>query len=125
MIIVDTSILIDAFRGDQSKFLTLRKLHEKDELLILSPILAELLQGAKSQSEVETIKQLWLDLPKINESSFWIDAGINSFKNKWKDKGVGIIDGLLISIAWRHKYKIWTLDKKLISVAGSNFIFSC
>lgn len=123
MIIADTSIWIDSFRGNLAIFKELRLLHDSDHLLIAGPIIAELLQGAKTKKEVELIMELWKDLPKTPENQPWYIAGINSFQNKWKSKGIGIIDAYLISLAWENGYKIWTLDKKLQKAAGKKFIY--
>ena len=123
MILADTSIWIDAFRGNSFRFNELRLLHEADSLLIAGPVVAELLQGAKSKKEADLIIELWKDLPKTQDDSLWFEVGFNSYSNKWLVKGVGIVDAFLISLAWKNNYKIWTLDKKLIKAAGSNFIY--
>lgn len=124
MIITDTSVWIDSFRGNFATFKELRLLYDSDQLLISGPVIAELLQGAKTKKEAELIIELWKNIPRAPRDQSWFETGLNSFENKWRSKGIGIIDAYLISLAWKNNYKIWTLDKKLIKAAGTNFIYS-
>ncbi len=124
MIIADSSIWIEALRAKGNYLNSLEELALDHRLLILEPLVAELIQGAKSKSEVEDILCFWDALPHINENHIWIEAGINSYNYKWQSKGVGTIDAFIITIAWKYDYKIWTLDKKLAQAAGKNFTIS-
>ena len=121
MIIADSSIWIEALRAKGDYLNSLEELALDHRLLILEPLVAELIQGAKSKPEVEDILCFWDALPHINENHIWIEAGINSYNYKWQSKGVGTIDAFIITIAWKYDYKIWTLDKKLAQAAGKNF----
>lgn len=122
MIIADTSIWIEALKAKKECLDSLEELALNQELLILEPIVAELIQGAKSKSGAEDILCFWDALPHINENQIWLEAGINSYNNKWTSRGVGIIDAFIITVAWKYGYKIWTLDKKLSKAAGKNFL---
>lgn len=123
MIIVDTSIWIEVFRSRNGLINSVQSLLKHRELIGLEPIFTELLQGAKSNKEIKEIMELWISLEKINEPNHWLKAGLLSYQNKWKDKGIGIIDAFIITSAWKYDYKIWTLDKKLAQAAGKNFIY--
>ena len=75
-------------------------------------ILAELLQGAKSEKEVELI----LDLPsvvKILEEgpSIWQEAGLLANKLRKEGKTIPLIDCFLAVLAQEHKASILSLDK--------------
>ncbi len=124
MIIADSSIWIEALRAKNNYLDALEELALEHNLLILEPLLAELVQGAKSKAEIDDILCFWDALPHINEGHIWVEAGINSFNYKWKNKGVGIIDAFVITVAWKYNYKIWTLDKKLAEAAGRAYVFS-
>jgi hypothetical protein len=50
----------------------------------------------------------------------WVKAGELSSRNKWIDRGIGLIDAVLIFSARESKAKIWTLDKKLKTVLHKN-----
>jgi hypothetical protein len=79
----------------------------------LSPIFGELLQGAKSNSERSIIIEFWNNLPKISETNLFIHAGSESSRQKWLDKGVGLIDSVIIIASQETSSFIWTLDTKL------------
>ena len=49
----------------------------------------------------------------LDETGIWIKAGTFSSENKMSDKGVGLIDCVIIVLAKENNLKIWTLDKKL------------
>jgi predicted nucleic acid-binding protein len=124
MIIIDTSIWIEFFRGNKLYFSDVKKLLENQKILAIDVIFAELLQGVKSNKEIEIIIKYWENLPKIIQAEMVIEAGIYSAKNKLTDKGIGLIDSIIIIAALKTKSKIWTLDKKLLKVLDNNIIFT-
>lgn len=123
MIIVDTSIWIDVLRNRGDLIDTVQTLLKLRELIGLEPVFTELLQGAKYKKEIKEIIELWIRLEKITEQNHWLRAGLLSYQNKWKDKGIGIVDSFIIATAWKYNYKIWTLDKKLSQIAGKDFTY--
>ena len=112
-IIADTSIWIEFLKNDQDVFPLMQKLLEKNYIIAIECIFGELLQGVKTNRERDIILGYWEYLPKTDESNVWIDAGNYSNKNKLFEKGIGLIDSVLIIIAVKNKLRIWTLDKKL------------
>lgn len=75
-------------------------------------VLAELLQGAKSEKEIELIK----DLPSVAKilketESTWKDAGILSNKLRKQGKNIPLIDCYLAVLAKHYNARILTLDK--------------
>ena len=116
MIIVDTSIWIEFFRGNEPHFEQVSKILERNDALALSPIFGELLQGAKSNHERAILMDFWSNLPKLTENEMFIRAGAESSRNKWTDKGVGLIDAMIIVAAKETSSFVWTLDKKLQSL---------
>lgn len=123
MIIIDTSIWINLFRGDETILRTVDALIDNDSVIGLEPIFAELLQGTKNKNELKFIKQYWSDITKTDEKDLWLEAGLTSSKNKWLSQGIGLIDAFIITVAWQYNFKIWTLDKKLGKAAGKDFIY--
>jgi predicted nucleic acid-binding protein len=114
MVIADTSIWIEFFRGNEPYFAQVSELLDKNEILALSPIFGELLQGAKNNKERSTLLEFWNNLPQISEHDLFIRAGMESGRNKWTDKGVGLIDSMLIVAARESVSFIWSLDNKLL-----------
>ena len=123
MIIVDTSIWIEFFKTNEPYFSSLRLLLEKREIIALSPIFGELLQGAKTKKEKATILEYWKYLPKITEDELLIMAGQYSFENKFIPKGVGLIDACIVVAAIESSSNIWTLDEKLKRVLKRDFVY--
>ena len=114
MIIIDTSIWIEFFRGNQPFFGHVSELIDNNEVIGLSPIFGELLQGAKNNFERSIITDFWNNIYKTKEEDIFIHAGTESGKNKWFDKGVGLIDGVIITAARNSTAFVWSLDKKLL-----------
>ncbi len=113
MIVADTSIWVEFFKRSEPIFSSLVTLLENRNILGLSCIFGELLQGARNKRERQTIQSYWENLTKIDESSLWIEAGRYSGKHKLLSKGIGLIDAVILVAARETKSKVWTLDKKL------------
>jgi len=119
MIIVDTSVWIEFFRGHAPYFDHMGRLFESREVLALPWIFGELLQGARNNSEINILKRTFESLPKPElalAERAWILAGAESFRGKWHSKGVGLIDAAICVVAHDLGLKVWTLDKKLESI---------
>jgi predicted nucleic acid-binding protein len=116
MIIIDTSIWIEFFRGNQPYFDQVSELIVNNDIIGLSPVFGELLQGAKNDYERSIITDFWNNLNKIDEDDQFIHAGAESSRSKWLDKGVGLIDSVIITAAKKSAAFIWSLDKKLLKL---------
>jgi len=116
MIILDTSIWIEYLKNNQRIFPLVSKLLESGEILAVECIFGELLQGAKSDYERDIIMNFWIHLPKEYYENIIIEAGIYSAKNKLIDKGVGLIDAIILMHGIKSNSKIWTLDTKFIRI---------
>lgn len=119
MIIVDTSVWIEFFRGNPLYFENFAGLLSGRELIGLPWVFGELIQGARNKKEVETLTRTWDYIPKPEQSvteRAWIQAGTESFKGKWLARGVGLIDAAIFSVALDLQVKVWTLDKKLVEI---------
>lgn len=114
MIIIDTSIWVEFLRGNESYFDEMDILLSQNDVLALSPIFGELLQGAKNNAERAFIIEFWNNLPRINEEDLFIRAGAESGRNKWDSKGVGLIDSFIILAARETVSFVWSLDKNLL-----------
>jgi predicted nucleic acid-binding protein len=115
MIVIDTSVWIEFFRQTVKTTSELVSSYLDDgEVIALSPIFGELLQGSKSDDEEKIILEFWRSLPKINETDLWIEAGRLSNKKKFTSKGIGLIDSFILVAVKFNKLSLWTLDKKLL-----------
>lgn len=122
-IIVDTSIWIDFLKNNRKTFSLMQKLLEKNLIIAVECIFGELLQGVKSKREKDIVTGYWKYLPKADGNDIWINAGIYSSENKLLEKGIGLIDSVLIVLAIRNKFRIWTLDRKLKKILSSDLTY--
>ena len=75
-------------------------------------IFAELIQGARSEKEIDLILDLALVVKVLNESeSTWQEAGFLSRKLRKQGKTISLIDCYLAVLAKENKAVIITLDK--------------
>lgn len=93
-------------------------------MLTTGVIFAELLQGARNKNEKEILERYFAALPHCTETAEgWLETGKLSFDLKAPSRGVGLIDLSLIAAARRHNAKIWSKDKKLLSLLNKGEIF--
>jgi len=116
MVIIDTSIWIEFFKAKDPYFHTVKNLIEKNEVIALEVIFSELVQGCKNDRELNTIDEYWKNLRKYSEGNILLNAAKLSYSKKFIDKGVGLIDSVIIYSAYELDCKVWTMDKKLLSV---------
>jgi predicted nucleic acid-binding protein len=113
MVIVDTSVWIEFFKGNTPYFEQVSELLDQNDALAISPVFGELLQGTKNAKERTTINEFWENLPKISVDELFIKAGIDSSTHHWVDKGIGLIDSVILIASRESNSFIWSLDKKL------------
>ena len=123
MIIVDTSVWIEYFRGNQPYFDQISELLILNKIVALSPVFGELLQGAKTNNERSILMDFWGNLFKMQEQELFVHAGAESGRKRWMDKGVGLIDSMIIVAARESAFFVWTLDKKMLSLLNREEIF--
>ena len=83
-------------------------------------ILAELIQGAKSEKELEVLRDFRHVFEFLDESTdLWQAAGELSNTLQRKGKSVGLSDCYLAASAKAHKVKILTLDKHFDVIKGA------
>jgi len=119
MIITDTSVWIEFFKSHEPFFSRHSELLENNQVIALSPVFGELLQGVKLNSEKSIILEYWYYLPKIDETNLFIKAGDYSLENHLISKGVGLIDSSIIVTALEYGCTIWTLDEKINRLLSS------
>lgn len=122
-IIIDTSVWIEYFKGNNQYFETIQKLLEKNKVLTVELIFAELLQGARNKKETEMLKSYFWLIPKAEIENLYILAGEFSQREKLISKGIGLIDACIISAAIFSNSKLWTLDKKIQKFLDSQYLF--
>lgn len=122
-IIADTSIWIEFLKFNKEYYFPFKKKLENLEVFAVECVFGELLQGIKSKNEQQIILKYWNSLPKLNEAGILIKAGVYSSDNNLVNKGIGLIDSILIVLARENRLKIWTKDKKLSNFLNEELIF--
>jgi len=111
-ILVDTSAWIEFFRKREPVHGAVRKLIEADRVCCLGLIYAELLQGAKSSAELDTLKEFLYVFDFIPESpGLWERAGELSYQMRRKGRSVSLSDCLIAVSAVAHQSRLFTLDR--------------
>jgi len=111
MILVDTSVWIDFLRTGNP---LLSELLEKGQVCTHPLVLGELSSG--NISKRNNFLNLFSDLPSAKEATHQeVITFINS--NKTFGKGVGYFDHMLLCSAIISDNPLWTLDKRLMSLA--------
>lgn len=124
MIFPDTSIWIEFFKKHDPYFKILKLNLEINNIISHELIFAELLQGAKTEREYKIILEYWDNIKKIETQGSILNGGIFAFKSNLINKGIGLIDSVLISATNKLDLKFWTLDKKIIKFIEKNKLFS-
>ena len=115
MILADTSVWIDFLRQTNTSVEKRMITHlEEGDLITVSAVFGELLQGTKNEKENKTILDYWINVPKLEEDDLFIEAGKLSARYKLFKDGVGLIECYILAGAVAYGYELWTLDKNLI-----------
>jgi predicted nucleic acid-binding protein len=123
MLIADTSVWIAFLKHNSEIFPIMKLFLEQKDILGLEYIFAELLQGAKNENEINIIYTYWDNIPKIDESDMWIQAGIYASKNNLYSRNISIFDSYLMLVGRITNSKIWTLDKRFLKVLDNDLIY--
>ena len=128
-ILIDTSIWIDYFQNRSSLISEkVDKILSENEVYVPKIVIAELIQGAKSEKEISIIED-FLDAFHIvdQKEDTWLKAGRLSFDLKKKGKTINLLDCYIATIAQEHECKIFSLNrhfKEIQSIADISLIDS-
>ncbi|TGM27339.1 PIN domain-containing protein [Leptospira levettii] len=121
MILVDTSVWIEFFRGKEPFVSKLITLIETSEVFAHEVVFGEILQGCKNKTELAVVFEYWDSLNQIVSNGSIVNAGSLSFEKKHFEHGIGLIDSILIYETISRNIKLWTLDRKILKLLdGSN-----
>lgn len=118
-ILVDTSAWIEFFKKKEPWHGTVSGLMDDKRICCAGIVLAELIQGAKSEKEIEILRDFRHVFEFLDESvDLWQAAGELSNTLQRKGKSVGLSDCYLAASAKSHQVKILTLDKHFNVIKG-------
>lgn len=122
-VLIDTSVWIEYFRGNRNYIDPGLELIELGMAYSLEVVFAELAQGAKGKREMEVILAFFSNMKLLDSPGLIFKAGAFSQQNRLIEKGIGLIDAILIVCTIKNDLKLWTLDKKILSFLEPNRVF--
>lgn len=122
MVLVDTSVWIDFFRGKSSKEKDKLKtlIHQEKEVALCGIILQEILQGIPSDLEYHQIKQMLLEFPYLTLEEPLLFEKAAQIYRKCSKQGYTIrkpIDCLIAAIAIEYQVSLLHKDKDFVFIA--------
>jgi predicted nucleic acid-binding protein len=123
-VLIDTSVWIEYFRGNRNYIDPGLELIDLGMAYSLEVVFAELAQEAKSKRELEIILAFFSNMKLLDSPGLIFRAGVFSQKNRLIEKGIGLIDAILIVCTIENNLKLWTLDRKIISFLEADRIFN-
>jgi predicted nucleic acid-binding protein len=113
VIVVDTSIWIEFFRGRLPNLAAFEEQLTTRAITAPSFVFGELLQGSRDERERSLLRSVAVSVEQIDETGVWLDAGDFASKHKTFARGVGLIDVAILLVSRRRRARVWTLDKNL------------
>jgi len=112
-ILIDTSVWIEYFKN-KSEGLSNKvdEILSKHEVYVPKVVIAELIQGSKSEREITVIEDFSEAFNLIDQKEdTWMKAGRLSFSLKKKGKSVNLTDCYIAVIAKEYECQIFSLDE--------------
>jgi predicted nucleic acid-binding protein len=110
-VLVDTSLWIEFFRKHEPYHGVMERLIDNEQICLCGIILAELMQGAKSEKELAVL----LNLPQVfsfipETHQLWAEAGRLAFDLRRKGLTIGLSDCYIAVAAASARAQVATLD---------------
>lgn len=117
MVLIDSSVWIDYFRGNKEVVPKVLHLLDLNQVMLANPVYLELLIGAK-KSDYPIIKRVMTGLPRFNiEAAHWDSIAEWIFLAKKNGDQFTIVDLLIAAVAFEQKCVVWSLDKDFMRMA--------
>lgn len=111
-VLIDTSVWIEFFRKNEPYYSAVLKLMTEDKVYYTGIILAELMQGAKTEKELQVIKEFTSVFEFLKEDAHtWEKSGSLSFMLRKSGQSAGLSDCHIAVIAYENNASVFTLDK--------------
>jgi hypothetical protein len=123
MIVIDTSVWIDYFRGTDAGLVShVQGLLEEDWVALAVPVKIELLSGCSSKM-VSRLRHVLEALPVlIPDNSIWevMEGWVE--KAALKGQRFGVADLLIAAIAAQRGLPLWSLDRDFVRMEKLGFV---
>ena len=120
MVIADTTVWIEFFNDPESEEKhVIDLLIDEDELVLVGPVLAELLQGCRTMAEAGAVLDHLAALRFLETNfSIWRRAGEVSFGLRRKGTTLPLMDVIIAALALEHHAEIFTIDPHFQKIPG-------
>jgi len=120
-ILIDTSVWIAYFRDRNARLSAeVDEILSNAEVVVPKIVLAELIQGAKTDREVAVLEDFFGAFTIIDQTKeTWIKAGKLSYALKRKGKTVNLTDCYIAVIANENSCRLMTLDEHFREIRKS------
>jgi predicted nucleic acid-binding protein len=112
-ILIDTSVWIEYFRNQSAVLVDLvAQAANSREICVPRVVLAELMQGAKSEKELAVIEKFMGAFTILDQTEqTWLKAGRLSYELKRKGKNMNLTDCYIAVLALDNDCALLTMDK--------------
>lgn len=118
-VIIDTSLWIEYFKGSVPNASFVERLVLEDRAVTTGLVLAELLQGVRSEREGQTITDVFGGLPTFEiTTEIWMAAGQLAYTLRRQGVTVPLTDAALGALALAHQLLVFSLDKHFEHMRG-------
>lgn len=118
-VIVDTTILIEFFKGTEGIAGDVAALLQEKRLVITGIVLAELLQGMKNLKEELLLDDFLLAVAPLElTTDLWLKAGKLALSLRRKGITLPLTDVAIATLCIEHNLSIFTLDKHFEQMSG-------
>ncbi|MEE9502869.1 MAG: PIN domain-containing protein [Candidatus Aminicenantaceae bacterium] len=117
-ILIDTSVWIEYFRDESSTVADkVDQILSEDNVFVPKIVIAELMQGSKSEKELSVIRD-FLDAFQIidQKEDSWIKAGKLAYDLKKRGKTIHLLDCYIAVIAKEFNCKVFTLNRHFTEI---------
>jgi predicted nucleic acid-binding protein len=81
-----------------------------------------LLFGVRNEREGKIIRSFWEVLPKVEfASGSMLKAAELASSADFQNKGIGLMDALIIEACMENEYLLWTFDKGILNYLDSRY----
>jgi len=112
-ILIDTSVWIEYFRNQSAQLVgSVEKIAKNGEICVPRVIMAEVMQGAKSEKEISVIGEFMDAFTIVDQTDqTWLKAGRLSYELKRKGKNINLTDCYMGVLAQEDACAVLTRDR--------------